>query len=127
MSIVFRGWSTAQVTPTNTNVSLNDIELVKQDLMNEFMTIRGERVMMPDYGSITWHMLFEPLIDANISDIVNNTVEIIAAEPRVEYINCNVTSEENTITLYIELIYKPTMTPFDLQVFFDGTIISDKE
>lgn len=120
MTITFKGWSTSQITPTNTNVNLYDIELVKQDLMNEFMTKKGERVMMPEYGSITWYMLFEPLIDSNISDIVSDTEEIISSEPRVSYVDSTVTSGENSITLYIELIYNPTMTPFELQVFFDG-------
>ena len=124
MSITFRGWSTAQVTPTDTNISFYDIELVKQDLMNEFMTKKGERVMMPDYGSITWTMLFEPLIDANVTDIVTDTQEIIANEPRVEYLDCDVATEENSITLYVSLLYKPTMTPFQLEVFFDGETTS---
>lgn len=125
MAITFKGWSTAQVTPTNTNVNFYDIELVKQDLLNEFMTKKGERVMMPDYGSITWFMLFEPLIDANVSDIVSDTEEIIASEPRVTYVDCFVDTGENSITLYINLIYNPTMTPFELQVFFDNKISSN--
>ena len=125
MSITFKGWSTSQITPSNTNVSFYDIELVKQDLMNQFMTKKGERVMMPEYGSITWYMLFEPLNEANISDIVSDTEDIISSEPRVEYVDSVVTSEENSISLYIQLVYRPTMTPFELQVFFDNKVTLD--
>lgn len=124
MSITYKGWSTSNVTPSNTNISYYDIDLIKQDLMNEFMTRKGERVMMPEFGSITWTMLFEPMIDANVSDIVEDTQNIIASEPRVTYSDMTVSYDNHTITLYIELIYNPTMTPFQLQVFFDGDTAS---
>lgn len=121
---IFKGWSTANVTPTNTNVNLYDISLVKQDLLNEFMTRKGERVMMSDFGSITWDLLFEPLSDAIISDIVDDAQTIVENDPRVSFVSATVISnnDDNGLTVNIVANYIPTATQFQLEVYFDNTI-----
>lgn len=121
---IFKGWSTANVSPSNTNVNLYDIELVKQDLINEFMTRKGERVMMSDFGSITWDLLFEPMSDAVVSDIVDDSEKIVENDPRVSFISATVISMDNGITLNISANYIPTSTPFQLSVFFDSTSVN---
>ena len=41
-----------------------DVSLAKQDLLNHIMTKKGERVMAPEFGSIVWDYLFDPLTPA---------------------------------------------------------------
>ncbi len=40
---------------------LTDFELVKQDLQNHFGIRKGEKLMNPEFGTIIWDLLFEPL------------------------------------------------------------------
>ena len=50
MATIFRGFST--VDTVKAPFSLSDMELVKRDLLNEFNTRKGERVMRPNFGCI---------------------------------------------------------------------------
>ena len=100
---LYRGFS------TNANEGLNtklfDVELVRQDLLNEFSTRLGERVGRPQFGSIIHDLLFdlndprtEGLVQADIERIINN-------DPRVVPLEVKVTSnlDEHTITAEITL------------------------
>ena len=55
----YKGFST--VDETSTSVKLFDHEIIKQDLLNQFNTRKGERVMNPMFGSIIWDLIYEPL------------------------------------------------------------------
>ena len=55
MATVFKGFST--VDKIRAPYSLTDIELVKRDLLNEFYTKKGERVMRPNLGCIVHDLL----------------------------------------------------------------------
>lgn len=100
---LYRGFS------TNANEGLNtklfDIDLVRQDLLNEFNTRLGERVGRPQYGSIIHDLLFD-LNDPRTDSLVQADVErIINNDPRVVPLEVNVTSnlDEHTITAEITL------------------------
>ena len=51
----YKGFST--VDDTTTNVKLYDYELIKQDILNQFNTRKGERLMNPNFGSIVWDLI----------------------------------------------------------------------
>lgn len=100
---LYRGFSTNAKEGLNTK--LFDIELVRQDLLNEFNTRLGERVGRPRFGSIIHDLLFdlndprtESLVRADIERIINN-------DPRVVPLEVKVTSnlDEHTITAEITL------------------------
>jgi phage baseplate assembly protein W len=55
----YRGMST--VNPDNVTFSLYDISLIKQDLINHFHIRQGEKLSNPEFGTIIWDALFEPL------------------------------------------------------------------
>jgi phage baseplate assembly protein W len=55
----YKGFST--INEANPTSKLFDLELVKQNIINTFYTRRGERVMNPDFGSIIWDLLMEPM------------------------------------------------------------------
>ena len=50
-----------------------------EDLLNNIMTRKGERIMMPTYGSIVHDLVFEPLtsdirklIEDDLTQIIND-------------------------------------------------------
>jgi phage baseplate assembly protein W len=99
--------------------TLYDLELVKRDLMNNFMTRKGERVMMPTFGTIIWDMLFEPLTEANHDAIVDDVRRVIGNEPRVELLECNVSDFAHGIRIDCKLRYKPWEVVQSFSVDFD--------
>ena len=63
----YKGFSTLTSDKSN---QLFDLDLIKQDLVNHFYTRKGERVMNPNFGSVIWDMLYEPLDEHNKELIV---------------------------------------------------------
>jgi len=114
---LFRGFSSyGRINP---KTEIVDIELIKRDLLNHFHTIKGERVMRPDFGSIIWDLLFEPF-DSDVRDaIVSDAQDIIAQEPRVERQNIEVFEFEHGIRIDIDLLYTPFNAVDTLEVNFD--------
>ena len=47
--------------------SLVDSDVVVRDLLNEFYTKKGERLMRPNFGSVIWDLLMNP----NTRDLEN--------------------------------------------------------
>jgi phage baseplate assembly protein W len=99
--------------------TLTDIELVKQDLLNHFLTRKGERAMRPGYGSITHELLYEPFDDITREQIIDDTREIIESEPRVNFIDMNVSETDHGINLAIQLEFLPSYTVDELFVKFN--------
>lgn len=111
------GFST--VGQTEPPFRLVDLELAKADLMNAFMTQRGERVMRPDFGSIIHELLFEPFDDETKQAITEDAVAIIRQDPRFTAVNIDVKELEHTLRLDISLNYLPLDTISSLVVEFD--------
>lgn len=117
MTIYFTGYST--IGTDHKNNVLRDSELIKRDLLNQFYTRIGDRVMMPTYGSIIWDMLFEPLTASNKELIKEDVKRIINSEPRVELDNMIVDSFEYGIVIIMNLIYTPLNAVGTLEARFD--------
>jgi|TARA_B110000444_G_scaffold48094_1_gene43933 phage baseplate assembly protein W len=100
----YKGFSTVAGVKSN---QLYDIDLIKQDLMNHFYTRKGERVMNPNFGSIIWDMLYEPLDAANKDEIVEDCKVIIAKDPRVELQDLNVMEYESGLRINIGINILP--------------------
>jgi phage baseplate assembly protein W len=84
---------------------ITDFELVKQDLLNHFNIRKGEKLMNPDYGTIIWDTLFDPLDDDTKNTIVQDVKRIIGSDPRVGAQNVIVTQFEFGIQIEIDLVY----------------------
>jgi|SRR6056300_1346139 len=77
--------------------TLTDDELVKRDLLNEFYTKRGERVMRPTFGSIIWEILMDP-DGAELERQVNEDItKIIDRDPRVKLLRVQTVIAEHTL------------------------------
>jgi phage baseplate assembly protein W len=104
-SNIFIGFSSEGATPDKTK--LFDIELVKRDLLNHLYTARGERVMNPEYGSIIWELLFEPLTEGTAAMIVDDVTRIVNSERRLQLQNCDIEPLEHGIRIKLDLLFLP--------------------
>ena len=98
---------------------ITDFELVKQDLINHFNIRKGEKLMNPDYGTVIWDTLFDPLDDDTKNIIVQDVKRIIGSDPRVGAQNVIVTQFEFGIQIEIDLIYISTNQRNLLSLTFD--------
>lgn len=87
---------------------ITDFELVKQDLENHFAIRKGEKLMNPDFGTIIWDMLFEPLNEETKNTIMQDIKRIVANDPRIAANNVVVTQYDQGLQIELELIYVPT-------------------
>jgi phage baseplate assembly protein W len=122
---IFKGYST--IGREFGNFKLYDIELAKRDLLNEFYTRKGERVMSPMFGSIVWDLLFDPLTDDTIEQIKEDCVRIVSKDPRLKLEQLDVRDSEHTITVAILLHYVPTATTTELLATFNRITASERQ
>ena len=121
----FKGYST--VDKTWGNFKLYDIDLAKRDLLNELYTRKGERLMSPQFGSIVWDLLFDPLTDEIIDAIRADCLRIVTKDPRLDLLNLDVVDNEHTIIVSIILRYVPTATETELVAVFNKNLTAERE
>lgn len=117
-NVMYKGFSTVG---RNKKFRLTDFELVKQDLINHFHIRKGEKLMNPNFGTIIWNVLYEPLTEDLKSVISADVNAIIKYDPRVAVENVVVTSYEKGIQLEVELRYLQTNMLNQMLLQFDGT------
>lgn len=103
---LYRGFSSYEYEKKKT-FSLQDLELVKLDLLNHIFTRRGDRVMMPSFGTRIPDMVFEPLDDITVSIIQQELKTVFDYDPRVEMLELSVTPDydNNTVLASARLRY----------------------
>lgn len=114
---LYRGFSTINSEITNQCI-LVDYDLIKRDILNSFMTRKGERVMRPDWGCLIWDYLMDqgPTLQ---DDIYNECVRIVGLEPRVDFINATLTKYEHGVRVDISLQYKNTNIIDTMRIDFE--------
>lgn len=113
----YKGFST--VNPETENFGLFDFELIKQDLINMFNIRMGERLMQPEFGTIIWDLLYEPMTEEVKYAITQNVNTIINYDPRVRADRVIVTAYETGIQIECLLTYYPYNIQQALQLRFD--------
>jgi phage baseplate assembly protein W len=98
------------------NHTLTGKELVVEDLLNNIMTRKGERIMMPTYGSIVHDLVFEPLTSDIKKLIEEDLTQIINDEPRVNLTSINLTESDHTVTASISVDLLPEKEPITLTI-----------
>lgn len=121
----FKGYST--VGKTWGNFKLYDVELAKRDLLNEFYTRQGERLMSPQFGSIIWDLIFDPLTDEIVDAIRADCLRIVTKDPRLNLLKIDVVDNEHTIIVSIMLKYVPTATTTELVAVFNRNLTTERE
>jgi phage baseplate assembly protein W len=114
----FKGFST--VNKEHTDWRLYDIDLAKQDVLNEIYTRKGERLMSPSFGYIVWDLLFDPLTEEVKTVIEQDTIRIVSKDPRFQLLQLFVTdnADQSKIDVSMRLYYVPTATETDLLASF---------
>lgn len=104
--IFYRGMSTAD-WKRRRSFRLTNVDIVKQDLLNHIFTEKGERVMMPDFGTRIPTMAFEPNDERSRKIIEHDLKEVFDYDPRVEIIALDVISlpDNGTIVAVADLLY----------------------
>ena len=115
---IFAGFSTKNLKAINHE--LHDKDLVIEDLMNHIMTRRGERVMLPTYGSIIHEMKFEPLTPETTDLIRADLTKIIDTDPRVDLVSIEVTDSDHTINAMLRISILPSNEIVELAIDLDS-------
>lgn len=118
---LYRGFSTAyhEANPDK-GFMVTDMEVVKRDLLNHIWTIRGERVMQPEFGTSIPLLAFEPLDENTVRTVENDLREVFAYDPRVELIELVVAAlpDNNAIFAVADLRYVELNTKETLKLSF---------
>lgn len=86
MEIIYKGYSSHIFDGQQHSFSLTGVELVNMDILSHLYTDRGERVMMPSFGTYISSAAFEPLTEHLISKLRDDIETVIDYDPRVEKI-----------------------------------------
>lgn len=103
---LYRGYSSYNYQ-TNKTFSVTDVELVKLDLLNHIFTRRGDRVMMPSFGTRIPDLAFEPLDDVTLAILEEDLRAVFQFDPRVELLQLNIVPsyETNSVMASARLLY----------------------
>lgn len=120
---LYKGFSSFEFQKNGTFL-LTDTELVKLDLLNHIFTRRGERVMMPNFGTSIPDLVFEPITEDLLEQIQDEITTVIEYDPRVSLLDFKIVPyhDENRVIAnftirYIELNMTETI---DLHLEFRG-------
>lgn len=116
----FKGFTT--LDRVKSPFTITDQELIKRDLMNEFYTKIGERVMRPNFGSIIWDLLMDPSDDTLVTSVKEDIKRIVNKEKRVEHIKTTVYVSEHAISADVQLRYLPFNNVESLYLLFEKQI-----
>jgi phage baseplate assembly protein W len=99
---------------------LTDHELINRDLLNHIYTLKGERLMMPGFGTRIPLMAFEPLDQLTLNAVEEDLREVVAYDPRVELLDIAVLalSDNNAIVAMLDLRYVELGTTDTLRLEF---------
>lgn len=120
---LYRGYSSYEYQNSKT-FKLTDIELVKMDLLNHMFTRRGERVMMPRFGTRIPDLAFEPMDDITLMVLEEDLRAVVNFDPRVELVNMRIipSPDENRVVASLDLFYieLDMVDTLDLNITFEA-------
>ena len=121
---LYRGYSSFEFEATG-SFKINDIDLIKSDLLNHIFTRRGERVKMPLFGTIIPDLVFEPLDNETTDQIESELRGVIDYDPRVELLELNVFPDVDgnavTAAIRIRCVELDTVELMNLNIEFETT------
>ena len=116
----YRGIST--VNNDNTKFGLFDIGLIKQDIINHFHISKGEKLENPNFGTIIWDVIQDPLTSELEEAIEQDVLDIINNDPRVNATTVQIVPFESGLQLEVELEYLTYNVSEKLRLTFDERI-----
>lgn len=119
---LYKGFSSYEYE-NNKTFGITDVELVKLDLLNHIFTRKGERVMMPNFGTRIPDLAFEPLDAFTLAILEEDLRTVFTFDPRVKLLNLVITPlyDNNAVIasariLYLELDIEDNI---DLNIAFE--------
>lgn len=106
ISGLYKGYSTYEYQRRKT-FTLTDMELVKMDLLSHIYTRKGERVMMPAWGTRIPELAFEPLDQITLDILEEDLRAVVAFDPRVKLMDLTITPsyDNNSVIATVQLLY----------------------
>lgn len=105
MAIRYKGFSTINQYK---KFRLTDFELVKRNLLNHFSIRKGEKLSDPEFGSIIWSMLFEPMTADVKALIIEDVKKIANYDPRLRVDNILIDEFEYGLQMQIDMTFLPS-------------------
>jgi phage baseplate assembly protein W len=112
----FRGFSSRA---EQHNYKLYDFELIKQDLMNRLSIRKGERLENPEFGTIIYDAIFEPLTESLRQAIIEDITQNLNADPRLNTTDIVVSEANHGISIQATITYVPYNITEKLTFSFD--------
>jgi len=120
----YQGFSTVAATAQKKFV-LVDNDLIKQDLLNIFMTPIGSRVMQPLLGCIVWNYQFDNITATEVQAIAANITSIVNNDPRVQLVSIDITPTNNNLVVTLVLLYTATNQTEQMIINFTPDIVNE--
>lgn len=98
---------------------LYDFDIIKQDIINQFNTRKGERVMNPNFGTLIWDLIYEPFTDDVKQALSDDISKICNSDPRVVPIQIDINEQEYGMLIEITLQYVGTDQTANMKLSFD--------
>lgn len=121
-SRLFVGYSTLGTNSKRQQFA--DIELINRDLISNFYTRPGERLMLPTYGCGIWNLLFEQFDTVVKDSIVYEVQKVVANDSRVKLNKTTVVQFDQGILVQLELLYIPLAVVKTFTLTFNSTAIT---
>ena len=115
-SVTFKGFSSRA---DKKNFKLYDFECAKQDLLNRLSVRKGERVENPEFGTIIYDCIFEPLTEQLRIAIVEDVTANLNADPRISTEEIMLSEAEHGIAIQATITYVPLNITEKLRFHFD--------
>lgn len=97
-----------------------DFDLVKQDLINHFNIRKGEKLMQPNFGSIIWNCLYDPLTPDVKAAITQDVRRIVNYDPRLQVDDVIINEFDQGLQIQLDLTYLPGNFADSLILNFDA-------
>jgi phage baseplate assembly protein W len=102
---------------------LVDDNLIKRDLINHFYIRKGEKLHNPEFGSIIWDRLFDPMTADLKEELRQDIDRIVRYDPRILVVN-QVTIQEvnNGLEIDIQIVLSQDNQLNSLRLLFDRDV-----
>jgi phage baseplate assembly protein W len=118
MTTRYRGFSTINQIK---KFRLTDVELLKRDLINHFSIQKGQKLMNPNFGSIIWNMLYEPMTADVEATIIEDVKRIVNYDPRLRVDGVLINEFDHGLQVQIDLTFLPGNYADQLVLDFNST------
>ena len=104
--------------------SLTNLDIIKRDILNQFATPVGSRVMLPSFGTYIYDYLFDPFDEITKNNIIDDAIRVVQSDPRVQLVNIDVYQEDQSLNVVMNLYFVPESVTDNLFVAFS---LNDQE